>query len=301
MYLRAFFIVLAVLFAVPALAATDSIGIQEKDGEKFIVHQLQRGQDINYLTRRYNVSTNAIQDANPGVDEVRAYDYILIPWSGEVAKKTANSGSKPKTESSAPATEGNRKVHEVQQGETMFSISRKYDATVEDIKRWNNLDDHNISVGSKLYVEPPEGDGRAPTEDAKQDESGKSETAKARSKEDEPEDSVRKSEQQKRAEKSNEHGYREIREEGKASWIDDGEFDGNMSLAMHPSAPVGTIIEVKNLMNNRIAYVRVVGRLPDSPENSDLVIKISKAAAEKLDVRDPSFRAELKYAGKENS
>jgi len=54
----------------------------------------------------------------------------------------------------ALAQEADR-THTVQAGETLFSISREYDVTVGDIRRWNELDSDNLSQGQQLYIAPP--------------------------------------------------------------------------------------------------------------------------------------------------
>jgi LysM repeat protein len=49
-------------------------------------------------------------------------------------------------------------THTVQQGETLFSISRDYDVTVGDIRRWNRLQSDALSPGQELLVGPPRND-----------------------------------------------------------------------------------------------------------------------------------------------
>jgi len=49
-------------------------------------------------------------------------------------------------------------VHTVQRGETLFSISKIYDVAVSDIRKWNNLDSDNLSVGQDILVGPPRGE-----------------------------------------------------------------------------------------------------------------------------------------------
>lgn len=51
-------------------------------------------------------------------------------------------------------------THTVQQGETLFSISRIYDVTVDEIRRWNNLDSDQLSTGQVIRVIPPGGENR---------------------------------------------------------------------------------------------------------------------------------------------
>lgn len=46
-----------------------------------------------------------------------------------------------------------QKVHVVQSGETLYSISKKYGITIEDLREWNNLNDSNgLSIGQQLYI-----------------------------------------------------------------------------------------------------------------------------------------------------
>jgi rare lipoprotein A (peptidoglycan hydrolase) len=72
--------------------------------------------------------------------------------------------------------------------------------------------------------------------------------------------------------------------------------EGNRKyLALHRTAPVGTILKVRNEMNNREVFVRVMGKLPETSVNDKLVIKISRSAYDRLGAIDPRFRVELTY------
>ena len=51
-------------------------------------------------------------------------------------------------------------THTVQQGETLFSISRMYDVTVNEIRTWNDLDSDQLSTGQRIRVAPPAGENR---------------------------------------------------------------------------------------------------------------------------------------------
>lgn len=46
-------------------------------------------------------------------------------------------------------------THEVQKGETMWAISKKYGVEVEDLKSWNNKSDNSLSLGEKLIIRKP--------------------------------------------------------------------------------------------------------------------------------------------------
>ncbi|MEX0680751.1 MAG: LysM peptidoglycan-binding domain-containing protein [Balneolales bacterium] len=43
-------------------------------------------------------------------------------------------------------------THTVRAGETLFSVSREYDVSVQQLREWNNLDDNTIHVGQRLVV-----------------------------------------------------------------------------------------------------------------------------------------------------
>ena len=75
-----------------------------------------------------------------------------------------------------------------------------------------------------------------------------------------------------------------------------GESQANRKyLALHRTAPMGTILKVRNEMNNREVFVRVMGKLPETAVNDKLVIKISKSAYDRLGAIDPRFRVEVTY------
>ena len=80
-------------------------------------------------------------------------------------------------------------------------------------------------------------------------------------------------------------------ERGEASWYGgkfqgrqtaNGEnFDTNMLTAAHKTLPFNTIVEVKNLENNKIVHVRINDR---GPFVEGRIIDLSRAAAGKLDM-----------------
>jgi flagellum-specific peptidoglycan hydrolase FlgJ len=43
-------------------------------------------------------------------------------------------------------------LYEIQKGDTFYSVSRKFNLTVEELKQKNNLSDNTLSIGQKLIV-----------------------------------------------------------------------------------------------------------------------------------------------------
>ena len=65
--------------------------------------------------------------------------------------------------------------------------------------------------------------------------------------------------------------------------------------ALHPTAPKGTEIMVKNMMNGKTVTVKVIGKLPATSANENVLIKISGSAAKKLGVLDERFLVAVYY------
>lgn len=53
---------------------------------------------------------------------------------------------------SNPATSSDPNLYEVQKGDTLYSISKKFNVLVDDLKQKNNLLDNTLSIGQKLKV-----------------------------------------------------------------------------------------------------------------------------------------------------
>ncbi len=73
--------------------------------------------------------------------------YQLYKYDGEVLGKTALAYGK-----SSPVGESSSREYVVQQGDTLYSIAKRFQLTVEQLKRYNNLRDNNIGIGQILYL-----------------------------------------------------------------------------------------------------------------------------------------------------
>lgn len=164
-------------------------------------------------------------------------------------------------------------THAVQAGETLYSISRLYQVPIEQIKQLNDLSSDELKIGMSLSI-------LLPAESIPATQSNYSTEAKKE---------VRSEEKEVRSE-----DVVPVKENGIAAVID-GTSDTKKYLALHRIAPVGTIMRVRNEMTNLSVFVRVVGKLPDTGTNNNLLIRLSKAAQEALGALDDKFRVELSY------
>lgn len=89
-----------------------------------------------------------------------------------------------------------------------------------------------------------------------------------------------------------------VNEKGICTWTRGSSENGSF-YALHPTAPIGSTISVKNMMNSRSVQVKVIGRLPNTPENENIAIKISGSAAKELNALDSKFLSQMSYMGYE--
>ena len=71
--------------------------------------------------------------------------YELYKYDDEVLSRTTVSKNKL-------ANEDVENIYVIQQGDTLYSISKKLNLTVEDIKNMNDMRDNNLSIGQKIKI-----------------------------------------------------------------------------------------------------------------------------------------------------
>ncbi|SIQ86728.1 septal ring lytic transglycosylase RlpA family protein [Pontibacter lucknowensis] len=301
------------------VALRDSVGVERKNGKVYVQHRVEPKETLYALSRKYGVSVAQIVDSNPSVETtINIGQVVLIPRKYAAAPAAIQQTATAGTASNRTFTVNSRgeKLHQVEPQQTLYSISRMHAVKVDDIKRWNNLPDNTISVGAFLIV----GKGQpVPSKNPiyvseSDDEIAKdsvTETAVASTEPvaattnpanthvvltpqpatPAPATSVSDDDEEMVDSVS---GAKKIIETGMAEMIDP-KADTNKYLALHKTAPVGTIMQVKNAMNDQVVYVRVIGKLPNTGENNNVVVRLSKKACQKLGAIDQKFRVELSY------
>lgn len=77
--------------------------------------------------------------------------YDLHQFDSEVMGKKALIKTEPKRVEQQ-ANDNTDALYEVQKGDTLYSISKKFNILVEELQRKNRLDDNAISIGQKLII-----------------------------------------------------------------------------------------------------------------------------------------------------
>lgn len=320
-------------------APLDSLRLETINGKQFIIHQIDAKETLYSISKRYGVPITTILENNPTADGGLATGQLLkVPYV-------------PKAKPQSQVQPGGDRKHKVAPKETLYSISKLYDVSVDDIKTWNNLKENSVSVGQELIIKKKStlpGDVTKMTEtksitgihtvaakeslysiaklygvtvqqlqqwnglsgfevkigqtlfitqpmnkttDVKVTET-KTQEVKETQQVVKPDNKVNTETTITISEKV--MGSDEVKEGGLAELIEGSE--GNRKyLALHRTAPTGTILKVRNELNNREVFVRVAGPLPNTGINNNVVIKISKSAYDRLGAIDQRFRVEVTY------
>jgi LysM repeat protein len=281
------------LFAFPAFSMAfvsmpdDSIGKTKVNGKLHVLHRVEKGEGLLAICRKYNVKKEDVLKANEGMTEsLNLGQVILIPYSTlrpeevKPQKATVNeTHAEADAKETTPTDNRNGKnTHTVMAGETMYRIAKMYNISEADLRTWNNLSDNSLKEGLILFIKQP-AKTSAPVPVVKKD-SVKTPSPKAN----EPHPMASST------------GVKEREESGVARWFADDALSGGKLLALHKTAPIGTIIKLTNHLNNKSVFVRVVGVLPDTDENKNIIIKISRSTAERIGMRDEQTHVKLNYS-----
>lgn len=224
----------------------------------------------------------------------------------------------------APTVNGGFIKHTVVTGETLYSVARQYPHTnVTAIKAANNLEVEGLSIGQVLLI--PSGSAIAPSAPATKPTNtpaGKtavdtnaiytpnkpsgslvpatdSSQSMVMDEEDNGAVTVASFDMNMLLDlegkyKASIAGGKVEAVKGTAIWINDSSHENQYRFyAMHKSAPIGSVVMVRNLMNDRVVYAKVIGKLPNNKANENIVVKLSAGAARYLNVLDDRFVVEL--------
>ena len=101
--------------------------------EKTSVYTVQSGDNLTNIARKFGTTVAKIQELNN----------MGTSTSLSVGQKLKVAGT---------SQEAQFKIHTVKKGEGLWDISRQYKVTIEEIVKWNDLQDTKIKVGEKLKI-----------------------------------------------------------------------------------------------------------------------------------------------------
>ncbi len=238
---------------------TDSISTLNKNGQTVILYEVGPKETMYSIARKYNIPPKSIVAINPEIQNtgLKVGQKIFVPYETARINK-ANVA----VEEVAGAT-----YHTVERGQTLYTVARTYKASVDDLRRWNNLLDSELKTGSKIIVNMnAEVIKQTPIEIAK--------------------------ETSKKTIRSN-TGYDKIVESGKSEAFETNEGD-KYYYVLHRTLTNGTIVKIANEANEAAIYARVVGKILETTDKN-IVVKLSKLAYTTLGGQSASIKVKVEY------
>ncbi len=182
-------------------------------------------------------------------------------------------------------------VHVVTPGETLFFIAQMYGQTVDALRDWNGLNNFLVNPGQKIVVSWIVPVGRA------------YENLAGITKEPDPifmppgMPKPTSAFHAKYLDKAFDPSYRAVNKMGIATFFDDSDVSsgGEAMYALHSTAPVKSVLEIHNPINQRSIYVKVLQKLPNTVRNKKVMVSLTKSAAKQLGLLDARTMVDCTY------
>ncbi len=123
-----------------------SFSCASTQAQNYKTHKVQRGETVESIAKAYNISTSTIYKLNPdSKKKLKPNSVLILPEP----KTTTASGSKVTVTKELTGF----KKHKVKRKETLYSLSKKYDVTQDEIKKHNKfLYANNLRKGDRLEI-----------------------------------------------------------------------------------------------------------------------------------------------------
>ncbi|MBO9586975.1 MAG: C40 family peptidase [Flavobacterium sp.] len=126
-----------------------SVGAFAQDN--FIKHKISQGENLSVIAKKYGVKVKDIADANPNAPKIlKLNSTLLIPNKNKSTAKSKTKNIEVATNNTPPNTSG---THEVTSKETLWGISKKYNVSVDDLKKANPLlETEGLKIGQQIII-----------------------------------------------------------------------------------------------------------------------------------------------------
>ena len=285
------------MIPVPAPQADTPGGQVASEGEGVSVpidtrrktHVVRPGQTVYFISKKYDIefsdlrSWNELTDDNLSIGKTLYVSPPVVNKADKESEKEAVIVKEAPNEEPFPDPEKAKKrkkrkereryyIHYVQSGETLSQLARRFETTPDSLISWNELTTSTLTIGDKLLVKKPIVRGSLNHANPK----------------------TRFTSYGSKYWKETTEQDILIHEEGIAGTIENI-IDTRKFLALHRTLPVGAVMKVVNLMNHESVEVRVVGRLPNTGLNRNMMVRFTDATFRQLGIIDKKSRVEIVY------
>lgn len=116
----------------------DSIGVTKLNNKLHIQYLISPGETIYGISTKYGVSLTDLFEINPEIENgLKVGQVINIPYNPSTMAKPVRT------------TPANAQVYKVQPGDTYYGIAKKYNTSVEQLLKMNNMD---LKAGQEIVI-----------------------------------------------------------------------------------------------------------------------------------------------------
>ena len=121
------------------------VSLNSYSQEKSKKHKIQKGETITSIAKENNISINEIYKLNPDAKKVLNLNSVLIIPISKSQKEIKHSDKASEITANL--------VHQVLPKETLYSISKKYKTSIENLKKWNPIiENSDLEIGQIINV-----------------------------------------------------------------------------------------------------------------------------------------------------
>lgn len=114
----------------------DSIGVTKVNDKLHIRYLVEPGETIYGISTKYQVSVSDLLELNPELENgLKVGQIINIPYLPELIEKQRQKDKAI--------------VHKVQPGETLYSLAKRYNTSVDQLMQWNDM---HLKAGQEIVV-----------------------------------------------------------------------------------------------------------------------------------------------------
>ncbi len=131
---------------IPLSAAAITFVCSHSTAEASTIHTVKKNDTLWGISKQYGVSIQSIKQANnKGNDQTFIGEQLHIPGSVNSNEITVRQNAKP-------ANISGQIIYQVQPGDSLETIAKRYNVTVQSIKQMNNTIENKLYTGQHLKI-----------------------------------------------------------------------------------------------------------------------------------------------------
>lgn len=219
----------------------DSIGQMRIADVRFIIHKVTPKETTFSISQKYEVPIEVILKANQKQStDIKVGDTIRIPFKADYAKWLNQVGGKIITGKTADSPKAN--FHLIQKGQTLYAVQRLYPhVTVKQLQDWNKKGP--IKVGDTIYLQDPKTISQPLAADKANNKTAPNKNSVA-------------------VAPANTEKNLKLQPGIQIQKDLANKLQPQRNHVLHKTLETGTLIKIENEENKRVAFAKVIGKLP---------------------------------------